>query len=315
MLSRMKLVIICSLIGLVTTIVATGCEDSSTGSTEESEGDSDSDTDTDMDIETDADTDADTDTDANICADKKGVGAWNGGSGFHWLEDANLAWYYNWNAAPNYDDNGNVEFVPMCWGKDSWSVGDSVINDIKNSDAVYLLGFNEPDRSSESNMTVDEAIALWPKLESTGKILGSPAMGGTAYQTNGWLDQFMTKVDQQGLRVDFVAVHVYQTTADVDWLLDYLDKTYEKYGLPIWITEWSLVEWYSNNQPSMETQAQYLQDVIEAVASLDYVQRHAWFAMWESTASGFDWPMYLVDGSSNSFTVIGESMRDVCLQF
>ena len=39
-----------------------------------------------------------------------------------------------------------------------------------------LLGFNEPDLAVQSNMTVDQALDLWPKLQATGLELGSPAV-------------------------------------------------------------------------------------------------------------------------------------------
>ena len=56
----------------------------------------------------------------------------------------------------------------------------------------YVLGFNEPELESQAIMTVDEAIALWPKLEEIGVPLGSPAPAGL---NNGWLEEFMTKLD------------------------------------------------------------------------------------------------------------------------
>ncbi len=43
-----------------------------------------------------------------------------------------------------------------------------------------LLGFNEPDMSSQSNMTVSDALRLWPRLMATGMRLGSPAVAANA---------------------------------------------------------------------------------------------------------------------------------------
>jgi hypothetical protein len=44
-----------------------------------------------------------------------------------------------------------------------------------------ILGFNEPDLAGQANMTVGQALDLWPRLQATGRRLGSPAVayGGT----------------------------------------------------------------------------------------------------------------------------------------
>ena len=56
-----------------------------------------------------------------------------------------------------------MEYVPMVWG--AGSVNETEIaNLIEGKEAgLYknLLTFNEPDLSSQANMTVDEAIALY----------------------------------------------------------------------------------------------------------------------------------------------------------
>ncbi len=54
----------------------------------------------------------------------------------------------------------------------------------------YLLGFNEPDNAGQSNMTVSQALSLWPRLMATKMTLGSPAVASGAATKGGWLDQF-----------------------------------------------------------------------------------------------------------------------------
>jgi hypothetical protein len=61
--------------------------------------------------------------------------------------------------------------------------------------------------ASQSNMTPGQAADLWPQLERTGLILGSPA---PAVPTDGWLSRFMALVRRRHLRVDFIALHYYQ---------------------------------------------------------------------------------------------------------
>jgi hypothetical protein len=104
------------------------------------------------------------------------------------LAAAQLAWHYAWNEAPGNATcgtlfDGTSAFVAMAWGKNSVPVSGLF------SRTVALLGFNEPNMPSQSNMTPAAAAALWPRLQSTaqqnGFLLGSPAIvpcsSGCAY--------------------------------------------------------------------------------------------------------------------------------------
>ena len=115
-----------------------------------------------------------------------------------------------------------------------------------------LLGFNEPDLKSQANMTVDEAIRLWPKLQSTGLRLGSPA---TINPTSTWLSEFMSKADKGGLRVDFVTMHCY-AWPNVESFLGKVKALHEKYGKPIWVTEYAVADWSATaSRPSKYSRA------------------------------------------------------------
>lgn len=42
------------------------------------------------------------------------------------------------------------------------------------------MGFNEPEHKDQANMSVDQAISLWLKLQPTEMRIDSPAPAGTA---------------------------------------------------------------------------------------------------------------------------------------
>lgn len=65
-----------------------------------------------------------------------------------------------------------------------------------------LLGFNEPDFDSQANMSVEQALDLWPQLQATGLRLGSPAPAVDAAEPGGWLDRFLSGARDRGYRVD-----------------------------------------------------------------------------------------------------------------
>ena len=141
----------------------------------------------------------------------------------------------------------------------------------------YVLGFNEPDLESQADLTVEEAIALWPKLEEIGVPLGSPAPASIG---NGWLDEFMTQSEMQNLRVDYICLHLYKGN-DPQPFLDDVDQIYEKYRKPIWITEMSVVdnqaETVEENQLTYSEVLGTMRKLLPELYSRDHVFRFAWF--------------------------------------
>ena len=143
------------------------------------------------------------------------------------------AWYYNW--GPKGESGPGIEFIPMVKGK--WHANDATLAAIQASGAKTLLTFNEPERTDQGNMTVDEALDLWPKLMATGLRLSSPAPSSDA-KGAAWLEQFMEGAKKRKLRVDFIAVHWYRSASEVEFA-HWLDGLHRKWGRPIWVTEFS----------------------------------------------------------------------------
>jgi len=108
---------------------------------------------------------------------------------------------------PPEDYPEGLQFVPMIWSKQN--LKEQLIeihNQISNKRCKYVLGFNEPDLESQTGMTVDEALSLWPQLEALAVPLGSPVASAPL---NLWMRSFMQKADEAGRRIDFITVHLY----------------------------------------------------------------------------------------------------------
>lgn len=213
---------------------------------------------------------------------KKGVSTWNFDGVGRALTDVRAGWYYNWAVHPDgIATPPNVEFVPMIWG--TKFTDDATLARAKANGKV-LLGFNEPDLPDQANMTPEQALDLWPKLAATGLRLGSPAVAHSGDKAGGWLDRFMTGAAQRGLRVDFIAVHWYGSDfseAAVGHLRNYLDAVHARYGKPVWLTEYSLID-FSSGSPRYPSQAQlaaFARGSSAMLESLPYVERYAWFAL------------------------------------
>ncbi|OZJ01692.1 hypothetical protein BZG36_05368 [Bifiguratus adelaidae] len=176
-----------------------------------------------------------------------------------------ISWIYNWSpTAPK--TKKKVEFVAMQWG----SAGiDNLDKEIPKG-TKYLLAFNEPDGSSQSNLTPQQAAALWPKLEAMAKKhnlkLSSPA---TIQRDYTWMDEFFKAC--RHCKVDFITQHWYGTS--IDDFKSMIRTTHSKYKRPIWVTEFAMI------QSSPSATLSFLKTAMAFLDSVSYVERYAWFGL------------------------------------
>ncbi|OYD71102.1 glycosyl hydrolase [Rhodococcus sp. OK302] len=245
-----------------------------------------------------------------------GVGAWQGRGVSEGLADSGARWYYTWTPDhPGIATPGGCEFVPMIWGERDLT--DDALRRAKASGQV-LLGFNEPDTAAQANMSVEAALRAWPRLQQTGLALGAPAVATHGDVPGQWLDRFMAGVRSSGYRVDFIPIHWYLSPAlrdapysaaiAVEDLRQYLEAVHARYGLPLWLTEFSLIT-YQNGTHVMppSVQAEFLAAAASMMATLPYLQRWAWFAL-PPWPEGPGTALYDANGR---ITVIGERFRAI----
>jgi hypothetical protein len=249
--------------------------------------------------------------------EKVGIGTWGidaKGTALSDLDRFNFGWYTNWRTDPLWsaggEGNGDKRFVPMIWGGE-----DVTRQNLKSADDAasgYLLGFNEPDNSSQAKMSVEQAIKLWPSLMRTKLELGSPAC--TTSETLGadsWLGRFMDQADKKGYDVDFISVHYYAEDPSISDFKDFLKDVKKEYGRPVWVTEWALVDWEDPDRYSSEELAEFASAAIRMMDNLNFVKRHAWFGAYEG-GDGWDINTELLDAEGN-LTAVGEAFQGLLL--
>lgn len=193
-------------------------------------------------------------------------------------------WTYAWRYRKLPDRQPGLDVVPMIRTQSS-ILSDTVtyLQGKKASGAFkYLLGFNEPDNANQANMTPTKAADLWPKLQQTGLVLGSPAV---AHPTNGWLKSFMSLASSRHLKVDFIALHFYASITDTGAaarIKSQIQAVRAAYGKPIWVTELGIIDTRTTNIGTASTNwvkaANQLRALTTMLDSLSYVQRYAWVA-------------------------------------
>lgn len=89
--------------------------------------------------------------------DKHGLAwSWIGRDRDAWL-DYNVTWYYHWSTKTIA--GVEAEFVPMIWD-DRPSLKEQALRDISRDYCGYLLVANEPEFTTQANMTIAELISL-----------------------------------------------------------------------------------------------------------------------------------------------------------
>lgn len=206
-------------------------------------------------------------------------GASNGGSdalSFRQIKSLNPDWYYTWQHTRTYT---KLPFVPMI--KDARRLLEQdalgfVNRELRQTHTQNLLGFNEPDHPLQANMSVDQAVRLWPLLQTTGLRLGSPA---TVNSTSRWLEQFMLRAKRENLRVDFMTMHCY-AWPNSDSFLRKVAALHEKYQRPVWVTEYAVADWNATKtrrsiytRPMVE---KFMRETVAGMRKMPYVERFAW---------------------------------------
>ena len=229
---------------------------------------------------------------------KKGASIWKSAGMAAALKDAGASWFYSWGPDPKGVSAPGVEFVPMIWGASS---ADAATIARAKASGRTLLGFNEPDLAGQAEMTVEQALELWPRLEATGMRLGAPAVAYGADTPGGWLDRFMAGAQARGHRVDFIPVHWYggdfRSGPATDQLKSYLQRTHARYGKPIWLTEYALMRFGPTVYPGAAEQAAFVRSSTAMLAGLSFVERYAWFSLATPDEGGDGTGLYRPDGT------------------
>jgi len=213
------------------------------------------------------------------------------------LRQLHVAWYYNWSITPLAAAPSNVKFAPMIWGlKNVGTLGGPV---------PIVLGFNEPSGSGsgQSNITVSQAIAAWPQVQSIALVVGAPAIGSNSAIARAWLTAFMSRIQANHMKVNFIPIHWYGPP-DPTRLLAFVDSVYVQFGLPIWVTEFAV----RNNATNAYTPQQalaYMQAVLPALESRSYVERFSWFGAAGINSAELA-PSLLVD-AAGALTPLGQA--------
>lgn len=228
------------------------------------------------------------------------------------IKELGALWNYSWGWEFVDGQPQGVEFIPMFWGKGS--VASNTLSYLKeqivNGSCKKVLGFNEPDGEKQANMTVEQALELWPQLQSLKVPLGSPAVTDNK-DGKDWLAAFMQGVEERGYRVDFICIHNYGGPNATSFKND-INYFIDTYQLPVLITEFAVADWgaqtIADNKYTPEQVLAFMKEVLPWLEQNENVLGYAWFQSGIDSPVGWPGALYDADGR---LTACGEYYRDL----
>ncbi|KAJ5668895.1 hypothetical protein N7462_009965 [Penicillium macrosclerotiorum] len=194
---------------------------------------------------------------------------------------AQISWAYNWGSAVDGDIPSGVEYVPMLWGADSIDGWTSAVKKAIKNGSTYILGFNEPDMSSQADMSASDAATYYKKYitpYADDATLVSPAVSSSSTSGEGldWLESFLTDCDD--CSVSAIAVHWYGSSlSDFKTFVNEAIDTAADYDISeVWITEFGLSTDESGIS-DLSTTATFVQEASDWLDEQSEVTRYAFF--------------------------------------
>ncbi len=219
------------------------------------------------------------------------------------VKAVNAYWNYSWGMQRVDVQPDNMEYLPMAWG--AWKSADlqanlktHVVPQIKAGRVKRFLGFNEPDKNDQANMSYTAALKYWPELELLNIPLCSPACANpegidddsVQGVTGTWMRDFMQEADRRGYRIDYIGTHWYGSP-NPDSFKRKMVRIYEKYGRrPLLITEFAPADWSAKttaqNRHSPEKVLAFMKEVLPWIEAQNWIAGYAWFSFETRDAAG-----------------------------
>lgn len=220
-----------------------------------------------------------------------------------------LNWAYNYNDNTGTALPASVNFAPMIYAAQYWQpLSDAQSRDagwLASAPPTFLLAYNEPDNSGAnggSNTSTNVVIANWPQIQALNVPIVSPA---TANTFGSWMYNFYSMIAANNYRVDYTAAHMYQAP-NASALINNLLAVYNTWGRPVWLTEFSPVDWNGNQGWTENDDYNFLAEFLWLAEGQDWLKRYAIFPFsgsnplppYQSTTAGYRGNFFLADGAT-----------------
>lgn len=210
-----------------------------------------------------------------------------------------LDWYFNWGQTAT--SGLSLTFVHQQWGSDN-------LGDLANvPQGSTVLGFNEPDGTTQATMSAAQAAALYlsdfTPLRKTGQIayLGTPSITNGASGIT-WLTEFMSACAD--CEIDFVSAHWYGP--DLALFQSQISTIHTTFNLPVWVTEMACTNWVAATNPTASEISAFMTSSIQWMEDQSWLEKYAWFGALEITDTTLGADNMLITSDGTALSSLGE---------
>jgi autotransporter-associated beta strand protein len=234
---------------------------------------------------------------------KKGSAGYEGSP---YQTELTTGWAYNYDDNTSASEAAAFDFVPMVYDAEYWeTVGTADGLDsgwLAKPQPAYVMAYNEPDNATQSDTATNTAIANWAAIEALNLPLVGP---GTQDTEDAWENSFYQLIGTNKYRVDYASVHEY-VPPNASSLISDCQSVYNTYGRPVWLTEFSPVDWSSCECWSEDDDYNFLAEFMWQAQGQAWFRRYAIFPFSNTNPdspwvdNGFTGSVFLSDGQTLS---------------
>jgi len=200
--------------------------------------------------------------------------------GCQWANLVNASWTYGWASTTPANLAPGVLWYPMWWafyGGTQAQINSSLAQLVTNG-APVLLMYNEPDNSSQANMSVASALQGYTLTSVAARQLGFNNLISPACADDGdtWMWEFMNAMSASNLLCSAVAIHNYDETSSQ--FLSYVDGIHNDFGYNVYVTEFAPTDWQTPTTITVADCQAYMSNAIPGLKSRSYVLGYSWYA-------------------------------------
>ncbi|MEI7534591.1 MAG: glycosyl hydrolase, partial [Verrucomicrobiae bacterium] len=241
---------------------------------------------------------------------KKGIaGSW-GGYPVKFAANWTYGWWYT--SDPNLP---GVNYFPM--DPDNWYRGGTVAGNLwsfqpgwrRAGYSLNIMGYNEPDQAGQANLDATNGAIYYMNDHNLDLPLAGPA---PASLSGTWLPIFFGYITNWGCRVDYLPGHEYpgnNSSASSGIWINPLQTAYNTWGIPMWMTEFSIVDWAGNQSWTEEDNYNALAEFMWRAESLPWLRKYSLFLFTADTTNNLmapnPWTATTPAPRSNSFDTNG----------
>ena len=151
-----------------------------------------------------------------------------------------VSWGYNWGSASS-GLGSSFNYIPLLWGTSddftsSWSENAKAAI---AAGSTHLFSFNEPDLSSQANLSPAEAASAWTTymepFAGQAKLCAPAVTNGGGDMGLTWLSNFLDACTD--CTIDCVSIHWYDSYSNTDYFQEQVTNATTVSGKPVFVSE------------------------------------------------------------------------------